>query len=66
MTLPIVMSSEEQASVLKDCDNKLEEFRLVKEEMIDNIMLWPKVNLGNIFQYILSTRDFDSDYIGKY
>ena len=29
-------------------------------------MLWPKINLGNIFQYILSTRDFDSDNIGKY
>ena len=26
----------------------------------------PRVNLGNVFQYILSTRDFDSDYIGKF
>ena len=73
MNLPIVMSSKEQALVLKKVyDKKLKEFGLPdplsigKEERIDNIMLWPKVNLGNIFQYILSTRDFDSDYIGKY
>ena len=41
-------------------------FSVGKEKRIDNIMLWPKVNLGNIFQCILSTRAFDSDYIGKY
>ena len=73
MNLPIVISSEEQAVILKkEYDNKLKEFQLPepfsigKEERIDNMMLWPRVNLGNVFQYILSTRDFDSNYIGKY
>ena len=73
MNLPIIMSNEEQTSTLKkDYESKLKElglpdpFSIGKEKRIDNIMLWPKVNLGNIFQCILSTRDFDSDYIGKY
>ena len=27
---------------------------------------WPPVDLGKIFAYILSNKEFDSDYIGKY
>ena len=29
-------------------------------------MWWPKINLGNIFEYILGLRDFNKEYIGKY
>ena len=28
--------------------------------------VWPKVNLGNIFEYILRMKEFDKEYIGKY
>ena len=35
-------------------------------DKVDNVMWWPKINLGNIFEYILSLRDFDKEYIGKY
>ena len=32
----------------------------------DDITLWPKITLGNIFEYILSLREFNYEYIGKY
>eukprot|EP00795_Rhopilema_esculentum_P011011 gene11011-19856_t len=71
MNLPFIMSIEKQTSALKkDYENKSKElglpdrFCIGKEKRIDNI--WPKVNLGNIFQYILRTRNFDSDYMRKY
>ena len=32
----------------------------------DDITLWPKITLGNIFEYILSLREFNSEYIEKY
>ena len=28
--------------------------------------VWPKVNLGNIFEYILRMKEFDKEYMGKY
>ena len=28
------------------------------ENKVDNLMWWPKINLGNIFEYILSLRDY--------
>ena len=27
---------------------------------------WPPVDLGKIVAYVLSNKEFDSDYIGKY
>ena len=27
--------------------------------------VWPKVNLGNVFEYILRMKEFDKEYIGK-
>ena len=27
--------------------------------------VWPEVNLGNIFEYILRMKEFDKEYIGK-
>ena len=32
----------------------------------DDVSSWPKIHLGNIFEYILTTRDFKKDYIGRY
>lgn len=73
MGLPIIMSSEEQAKKLNnEYVERLKEFGLVDPQKIpidiriDDIKAWPKINLGNIFAYILSTRDFDTDYVGKY
>ena len=30
------------------------------------MIVWLKVNLGNIFEYILRMKAFDKEYIGKY
>ena len=41
--------------------------KLISEDQkIDNLTTWPPVTLGQIFQYILNKREFDSEYIGKY
>ena len=32
----------------------------------DNMSLWPPVDLGHIFAYILRVKDFDAEYVGKY
>ena len=73
MGLPIIMSSEEQAKKLNnEYVERLKEFGLSDPQKIpidmriDDIKAWPKINLGNIFAYILSTRDFDTEYVGKY
>lgn len=73
MKLPIVMSCEEQAEVLKkDYDEKLKYFHLPdpkqisSNQRIDDLTSWPPITLGNIFQYILSNREFNTEYIGKY
>ena len=36
------------------------------EERSNDITWWPTLNLGNIFEYILSLRHYDNTYIGKY
>ena len=33
---------------------------------MDDVTAWLKVNLGNIFEYILETKEFGEEYIGKY
>ena len=32
----------------------------------DDVSKWPSINLGHIFQYILETKEFNIDYVGKY
>ena len=27
---------------------------------------WPALDLGKVFSFILSKKEFDSDYVGKY
>ena len=39
---------------------------LTAADKVDNVMLWSKINLDNIFEYILSLRDYNNEYIGKY
>ena len=33
---------------------------------IDDLKTWPSLNLGHIFHYILSTKAFETSYIGQY
>ena len=73
MGLPIILTSEEQSKLLKEEYRKLlAEFDLTDprkidaELKVDDITTWPPVTLGNIFQYILSIREFNTDYVGKY
>ena len=33
---------------------------------VDNVLMWPKINLGNLFEYILSIREYTKEYVGKY
>eukprot|EP00795_Rhopilema_esculentum_P009831 gene9831-18406_t len=73
MGLPIVMSSEDQAKLLQqEYKKRLKEMDLsdpkeIKDEdKKDELSLWPTITLGNIFEYILSVRDFNVEYVGKY
>ena len=71
MDIPIIQMTEEQArkleyrKKLKDC-NLPDPCKISNSEKIDDVKLWPPVNLGNIFEYILGMREFNNDYIGKY
>ena len=73
MDIPIIQSTEEQAQMLnEEYRKKLQDYNLLdpckisNREKIDDVKLWPPVNLGNIFEYILSMREFNNEYIGKY
>ena len=73
MGLPIVMSSEDQAKLLQqEYVKRLKEMDLsdpkgIKDEdKKDEFSLWPTITLGNIFEYILSVRDFNVEYVVKY
>ena len=73
MDIPIIQSTEEQAQMLnEEYRKKLKDYNLsdpckiLIREKIDDVKLWPLVNLGNIFKYILSMREFNNEYIGKY
>ena len=37
-----------------------------QSEKTDDVSVWPKVDLGKIFEYILQHREYNKDYIGKY
>ena len=73
MKLPILASSkEQQAKLIADYENRLTRFSICDPESVsvtdrsDDILKWPKIDVGTIFSYILKVRDFDYDYIGKY
>ena len=73
MDLPIIMSSEEQACILQNEYQKmLSEFNLSDpkslqdSDKIDDITMWPKVDTGSFFEYILRVNMFTFEYIGKY
>ena len=72
MDLPIILSSADLTKKLEEYRKRLREFNILdpknieKELQVDDLTVWPKVNLGNIFEYILRMKEFDKDYIGKY
>ena len=73
MDLPIILPSayltknleEEYSKSLREF-NILDPKNIKKELQVDDLTVWPKVNLGNIFEYILRMKEFDKEYIGKY
>ena len=72
MDLPIILSSADLTKKLEEYRKRLREFNILdpknieKELQVDDLTVWPKVNLGNIFEYILRMKEFDKEYIGKY
>ena len=72
MDLPKILPSADLTKKLEEYRKGLREFNILdpknieKELRVDNLTVWPKVNLGNIFEYILRMKEFDKEYIGKY
>ena len=73
MDPPIILSSADLTKNLEEeYSKRLREFNIIdpknieKESQVDDLNDWPKVNLGNIFEYILRMKGFDKEYIGKY
>ena len=73
MDLPIILSSADLTKNLKEeYSKRLREFNILdpknieKELRVDDLTVWLKVNLRNIFEYILRMKEFDKEYIGKY
>ena len=73
MDLLLILSSANLTKTLKEeYSKRVKEFNILdsqnieKELQIDDLNVWPKVNLGNIFEYILRMKEFDKEYIGKY
>ena len=63
------MLNEEYRKKLKLTEtdyNLLDPCKTSNRKKIHDVKLWPPVNLGNIFEYILSMREFNNEYIGKY
>jgi len=56
------------ASLQREFQDRLRKYDLSdpKSTWVDDMTKWPPVDLGKIFAYILSNKEFDSDYIGKY
>ena len=70
---PIILSSADLTKNLEgECSKRLREFNILdpknieKELRVDDLTVWLKVNLRNIFEYILRMKEFDKEYIGKY
>ena len=71
--LPIILSSSDLTKNLEEeYSKRLREFNkhdpknIEKELRVDGLTVSPKVNLGNIFEYILRMKEFDKEYFGKY
>ena len=54
------MLNEEYRKKLKDC-NLPDPCKISNSEKTDDVKLWPSFNLGNIFEYILSIREFNNE-----
>lgn len=70
---PIVQSAEDLAKGLeREYQALLGKFNIPDPEQIpqnlwtSDVSLWPCVNIGQIFQYILDTKAFETDYVGQY
>ena len=73
MDLLIILSSADLTKNLEEEYRKrlrkfniLDPQKIEKELRVDNLTVWPKVNLWNIFEYILRRKEFDKEYIGKH
>ena len=71
--LPILASSAEQQAKLKiGFENRITKFNICDPESVDvaersdDVLKWPKIDVGTIFSYIFKVRDSDYDYIGRY
>lgn len=69
--LLILESTEEQNEILKQnylkelVDLKLKDTKqILVVQRIDDITTWPPVSLGNIFEYILNLRAYNTEYVG--
>ena len=72
MDLPTILSSADLTKNLEgEYSKRLRQFNILdpknieKELGVDDLTVWPKVNLGNVFEYILRMKEFDKEYIGK-
>ena len=70
--VPIAISDTELEKKLKVEYKKrvsvldLDPMSLSSEMWMNDIATWPALDLGKIFAFILSKKEFDSDYVGKY
>ena len=58
---------------LKDTYNKLlrdddiqDPNSISNEDWIDDVSLWPRIDLGKVFSYIINKKAFETEYIGQY
>ena len=72
MDLPIILSSVDLTKILKEeYSKRLREFNIFdpknikKESWLDDFTTWSKVDLENIFEYILKMKKFDKDHSQK-
>ena len=72
MDLPIIFSSsdltdnlEEKSANVSENSMYLIQKNTEKESQLEDFSAWPKVNLGNIFEYTVRMKEFGKEYIGK-
>lgn len=72
MKLPVQVSQEQHlASLQREFQDRLRKYDLSDPKSsdttwVDDMTKWPPVDLCKIFAYILSNKEFVSDYIEKY
>ena len=73
LDLPIIQSSEQQQHLINtEYEKKLvlhhikDPLRVELSEHSEDMTKWPNIHFGNIIEYILNVRDFDTDYVGRY